>query len=196
MTRPPLSPQSVIRDAADLADEIGLDAVTLSAVAVRLGVKTPSLYSHVRDLAALRDGVTALALGELADRISASIAGRSGRLALAGFADAHRDYAIAFPGRWQSLQRQAGPDAVLSDSARSLVALNTAMLAGYGIDPGQVTHAIRLVGSTINGFVNLERVGNFSHSTPSADSSWAVIVDALDSLLSTWPTSGSKEQHS
>jgi len=196
MTRTPLSSRSVIRDAADLADEIGLDAVTLSAVAVRLGVKTPSLYSHVRDLGALRDGVTALALGQLADGISAAIAGRSGRLALAGFAQAHREFATSFPGRWQSLQRQAGPDAVLSDSARGLVALNTAMLSGYGIAPDHSVHAIRLVGSTINGFVNLERVGNFSHSSPPADSSWAVIIDALDSLLSTWPISGSKELHS
>ena len=195
MSRPPLTPASVVSDAAQLADQVGLDAVTLSAVATRLGVRTPSLYSHVRDLSALRDGVTALALQELADRISAEIAGRSGRIALVGFARAHREFARSHPGRWQALQRRAGADAVLSPSARNLVALNKAVLAGYGLDDSVSVHAIRLVGSTINGFLNLERVGNFDHSTPAAEESWDVAIDALDGILSTWPTSADHPDH-
>ena len=92
MTRSPLTATAIIAEAADLADETGFDGVTLSAVARRLGVQTPSLYSHVRDRAALLDGITALALAELADRVAVAIAGRSGGLALHGFADVHRAY--------------------------------------------------------------------------------------------------------
>ncbi|XKK64690.1 WHG domain-containing protein [Streptomyces sp. ARC32] len=50
------------------------------------------------------------------------------------------------------------------------------------------THAVRLLGSVFSGFVGLEGAGGFSHSSPDAQESWTEILDALDSLLRTWPT--------
>ncbi len=192
MVRPPLTPRTVIRTAADLADARGPDEVTLSAVARELDVRTPSLYAHVRDLAALRDGVTILALGELADRAGEAIAGRSGREALRALCDAHRDYARAHPGRWQSLQRRAGDAVVRSDeAARSSRAL-AAVLRGYGVDESDQVHATRLVGAFLNGFLHLEHVGSFAHSAPPADDSWLLLIDRLDALLDHWHTKGEK----
>ncbi|MFC7530947.1 TetR/AcrR family transcriptional regulator [Actinoplanes sp. GCM10030250] len=182
-----LTSAAVIADAATLADEDGFGAVTLSAVARRLGVKAPSLYSHVRDREALLDGVTALALGELAGRIGAAIAGRAGRLALSGFATAHREYARDAPGRWQSLQRRAGESAVRSDAARQVVVLTRAVLRGYPVPEDQHVHAVRVLGATINGYLALERIGGFDHSEPSPEVSWRKTVDALDALLNAWP---------
>jgi len=185
-----LSRTAVIADAAELADLDGFDAVTLSAVARRLGVRAPSLYSHVRDLAALRDGITALALGELSDIVAVAIAGRASGEALRGFADAHRSYALQSPGRWQSLQRKAGPDAVQSAAAQRLVALADAVLLGYALSSVDRVHTIRLIGSTINGFLALERVGSFDHRAPEPEETWSVTLDALDRMLSTWPHIG------
>ena len=190
MSRTALTAAAVVADAADLADAEGFDAVTLSAVARRLGVKTPSLYSHVRDLGALRDGITALALSELAKAASLAIAGRSGGDALHGFADAHREFARTNPGLWQSLERRAGAGAVDSDAARGFVALTDAVLRGYGLSPADRVHAIRLLGSTINGFIALERIGSFDHSQPAPETSWRIALDALDSLLVAWPSTG------
>lgn len=187
MTRAALNPAAVVAEAALLADEDGFDAVTLSAVARRLGVRTPSLYSHVRDREALLDGVTGLALAELAARIGEAVAGRAGRDALDGFASAHRAYALAAPGRWQALQRRAGEDVVRSGAAREVVALTGAVLRGYPIPADEHVHVIRLLGSTINGYLALERSGNFDHSEPPPDVSWPRIVDALDALLHAWP---------
>lgn len=183
-----LSPAAVVAEAAELADQDGFDAVTLSAVARRLGVRTPSLYSHVRDREALLDGVTGLALAELAARIGEAVAGRAGRDALEGFSDAHRTYAREAPGRWQSLQRRAGDDVVRSAAAREVVALTTAVLRGYPIPVTEHVHVVRLLGSTINGYLALERSGNFDHSQPPPEVSWPRIVDALDALLHAWPT--------
>lgn len=186
MQRVPLTPRFVIRTAADLADAHGLFAVTLSAVARELDVRTPSLYGHVRDLAALRDGITILALGELADRSGDAIAGRAGRDALRALCDAYRDYARTRPGRWESLQRRAGDAVVRSDeAARSSRAL-AAVLRGYGIGESDRVHAARLVGSFLNGFLYLEHVGGFAHSFPPADESWVLLIDRLDDLLTRW----------
>ncbi|GAB1510839.1 TetR-like C-terminal domain-containing protein [Actinophytocola sp. KF-1] len=187
MTRAPLTPATVVAEAADLADADGFDTVTLSAVARRLGVRTPSLYSHVRDREALLDGVTELALGELAARVGAAVAGRAGRDALEAFAAAHRTYAREAPGRWLALQRRAGDAVVRSDAAREVVALTGAVLRGYPIPADEHVHVIRLLGSTINGYLALERSGNFDHSAPPPEESWPRIVDALDALLRAWP---------
>lgn len=84
---------AVLATAAGLADEHGLRHVTVSAVARAVGVRTPSLYTHVRGNDDLRVGLAALALGELADRGDRALAGRSGREALEAWAEAQRDYA-------------------------------------------------------------------------------------------------------
>lgn len=187
MSRAPLNPSTVVAEATALADESGLDAVTLSAVARRLGVRTPSLYSHVRDHAALLDGVSTVALADLTARVARAVAGRSGRAALAGLFQAHRAFAQDAPGRWQALQRRTGPDVAASDAARTLVELTDAVLRGYDLPPDERVHATRLLGATINGYLTLERVGSFDHREPGTDVSWDRAVDALDSLLRAWP---------
>nr|MDT0664287.1 TetR family transcriptional regulator [Micromonospora sp. DSM 115978] len=54
MPRAGLSRDRVVAEAAALADTAGLDAVTLSTLADRLGVRVPSLYKHVDSLDDLR----------------------------------------------------------------------------------------------------------------------------------------------
>nr|BFE78390.1 hypothetical protein GCM10020093_009910 [Planobispora longispora] len=97
MARAGLTAESVTRAAADLADTVGFENLTVSALARSLRVKDPSLYSHIRSLQDLRERVALLAAGELADRIAAAVAGRAGFEALAAFADAYREYALACP---------------------------------------------------------------------------------------------------
>ncbi|MEZ0493954.1 TetR/AcrR family transcriptional regulator [Kineococcus sp. TBRC 1896] len=188
MSRPPLSTSAVVLRAAQLADADGLGAVTLAAVARSLGVRTPSLYSHVRDLAALRDGVTVLALDELADRVADAVVGRSGGEALAGFAAAHRSYAHEHPGRWEALHRRAGPAAVQAPAAGRVVRLTEAVLLGYPVPPADRVHATRFLGATLSGFLDLERLGSFDHSSPAPVQSWRELLRSLHLVLSHWST--------
>ncbi len=181
-----LSTSAVIERGASLADANGFAALTIADVARSLNVQAPSLYSHVRNLQALRDGIAILALQELADRIVEAIMGRAAKAALTGFADAHRSFARARPGCWEALQTRQGDDVAAAPAARRLVQATSTVLLGYGIAPGEHVHATRIVGSAINGFVTLERVGNFAHSAPPADSTWPRLIDALDSVLQDW----------
>jgi TetR/AcrR family transcriptional regulator, tetracycline repressor protein len=52
-----LNRQAVIVEALKLVDSEGLDAVTLRALAARLGVQAPTLYWHVRNKAELLDAL-------------------------------------------------------------------------------------------------------------------------------------------
>jgi AcrR family transcriptional regulator len=186
-----LTTDRVVRAGADLADEAGLDAVTLSAVARGFDVKVASLYSHVAGSADLREGIARLALDELADLASDALAGRSGRDALVAFATTYRDYAREHPGRYAAtrIPLPAGSPAVAA--GRRHAALTRSILRGYDLDETASVHAVRLLGSVFHGFADLELSGSFDHSAPPAGDSWLAILDALDTTLRQWPVSPS-----
>lgn len=181
-----LTREQLTTTAADLADAEGFDAVTVSALARRVGVQPASLYSHVRSTDELRGRVGVLALAELADRLALALAGRSGRDALAALVTTMRDQAREHPGRWAATQvRLHLPEAV--DVGRRVSALTRAVLHGYGLPDDELNHAVRFVGSTVDGFVHLEATGGFDHSSPDAAASWERATDALDVALRHWP---------
>lgn len=76
MVRAGLSTERLIRAGAELADEVGFDQVTVSALARRFDVKVASLYSHLKNSQDLKTRIALFALEELADRVSAALAGR------------------------------------------------------------------------------------------------------------------------
>ncbi|MBX0299243.1 TetR/AcrR family transcriptional regulator [Cryobacterium sp. 1639] len=188
MKRPGLTEAKLVRAAAELADEAGLGAVTVSALARHFDVRPASIYSHIDGLDDLLEQTTALALQELADNLAADLPGKSGRDALFAFAQTQRDYAIAHPGRWQAAQRRLTPEAAERTAGRVIARSAQAIVSGYGLTPDDEVHAVRLLGSAINGFVALESGGGFDHSDPPAADSWTRVLDAIDTSLRNWPT--------
>lgn len=187
MARAGLTTERVVRAGADLADEAGLDAVTLSALARDFDVKVASLYSHVAGSADLREGIATLALTELADLAAESLAGRSGKDALVAFATTYRDYARAHPGRYAATRIPLAADSPAVEAGRRHAALTRSILRGYSLDETDTVHAVRLLGSVFHGFADLELSGGFDHSSPSATESWTRILDVLDATLQHWP---------
>ena len=188
MPRAGLSPELLVGAAAELADEAGFAQVTLSALARRFGVQTASLYAHVKDVDHLRAQVAVLALGEVADRVAAALAGRSGRDALAALAASQREYAREHPGRWAATRHPLDTATARTSAGPRLAELNRAVLHGYAIPDAEQVHAVRLVGAAVHGYLDLQQSGSFDHSRPGADESWERAVDALDTLLRHWPT--------
>ena len=117
MARAGLSAERLALAAADLADEIGFAGVTVSAVARLFNVKDASLYSHIRNAHDLRSRVAVLALAEVADLAAAAIAGRAGKDALVAFANTHRAYALAHPGRYAAAQMELEPEVLYASAA-------------------------------------------------------------------------------
>jgi AcrR family transcriptional regulator len=172
--------------AADLADEVGFENVTVSALARRFGVRDASLYSHVGNLAELRVRVALLALAELADRAADALAGRAGKAALVAFAAAYRTYATRHPGRYAAGQLRLDPDTAAAGAAGRHSELTRAILRGYELPESEHVHAVRLLHSAFHGYVSLERSGGFDHSGRTEDS-WARLLDVLDAALRNWP---------
>lgn len=186
-----LSAERVVEAAAELADAEGLEAVTVSAVARGFGVRPPSLYSHVSSSADLRTGVALLALAEMADRAATALAGRSRRDALVALCDVYRDYAHAHPGRYAAAQQPLDTSTARASAGPRHAEMALAVLRGYDVPEPDRTHAVRLLGATVRGFVELELAGAFDHTpppAPDAAASWRRSVDALDTLFTHWET--------
>ncbi|WP_229052834.1 TetR/AcrR family transcriptional regulator [Aeromicrobium sp. Leaf350] len=188
MPRAGLTPDQLVLVAAALADRDGLDRVTVSSVARQVGVKPASVYAHLDGADDLLRRVTQLALTEMAERAADAVAGRSGRDALEAWAGSFRTYAFAHPGRYAASHRPLGRTEALAGAGPRHTALSATILRGYDVPEHDHPHAVRLLGSTIHGFLDLEAAGSFDHSAPPAADSWPRVVDALDALLRTWPT--------
>jgi AcrR family transcriptional regulator len=188
MARAGLTVERLTLAGAELADEVGFDQVTVSAVARRFDVKVASLYSHLNSSQDLKTKIAMLALDELADRGAAALAGRAGKDALAAFANVYRDYAREHPGRYAAAQLRLSPEEAAASAGSRHAQMTRAILRGYDLTEPDQTHAVRLLGSVFHGYVSLEMGGGFSHSAPDTQETWSRIVDALDALLRNWPT--------
>lgn len=187
MARAGLSPARLTTAGAELADEVGFEQVTLSALARRFEVKVASLYSHLASSEDLRTRITLLALEELADRLAPALAGRAGKEALAAFADVFREYAWDHPGRYAAARSRLDAATAAASAGPRHAEMTRAILRGYDLTGDDQTHAVRLLGSVVHGYLSLELDGAFSHSAPSSDVSWLRILDGLDTLLRSWP---------
>ena len=191
MPRANINEQVVLSEALALANNEGLEAVTVSSVARKLGVRPASLYSHVRDRDSHFVGIHKLALNELAERVSHDVAGRASTEALIALADAHRSLASEQPGTWAILQQAAPPEVVRSPEAERIATFILAVLRGYPLPESDLVHGVRFVSATINGFLTLSHIDAFAHRSDSQNASWKAAIAALDRALHSWPHEGS-----
>ncbi|WP_405945701.1 TetR/AcrR family transcriptional regulator [Streptomyces prunicolor] len=187
MARAGLTPERLTLAGAELADEVGFEQVTVSALARRFDVKVASLYSHLRNSQELKTRIALFALEELADRASDAVAGRAGKDALAAFAEAYRGYAREHPGRYAAARLRLDPETAAVSAGVRHSQMTRAILRGYDLPEADQTHAVRMLGGVFHGYVSLELAGSFDHSAPDARESWAWIVDSLDALLRNRP---------
>lgn len=187
MARVGLTTERLTRAGAELADEVGFDKVTLTALARRFDVKVASLYSHLKNSQDLKTKIALLALEELADQGAAALAGRAGKDALTAFANVYRTYAREHPGRYAATQLRLDPETAAASAGGRHAQMMRAILRGYDLTEPDQTNAVRLLGSVFHGYVSLEMGGGFSHSAPDTQETWLRILDALNALLRNWP---------
>ncbi|GAB3979868.1 TetR-like C-terminal domain-containing protein [Actinoallomurus acanthiterrae] len=183
MVRVGLTPERLTQAGAELADEVGFDQVTVSALARRFDVKVSSLYSHMKSSQDLKTRIALFALEELADRAADAVAGRAGKDALVAFADTYRDYAREHPGRYAAARLRLAPETAAASAGVRHAQMTRAILRGYDLTEPDQTHAVRMLGSVFHGYVSLEMAGGFSHTAVDSQESWSWIVDSLDVLL-------------
>jgi AcrR family transcriptional regulator len=143
----------ILRASLDLADERGLAAVTMQAVAERLGVTSMALYRHIANKAALLDAVVESLLVEieLPDRRL------PWRQRLPAIARAARESAKRHPEVFPLLLHRAAN----TPGGRRVRDFICAALRDAGMPDDQVLRAERLLSTFVIGFAVSEASGRF-----------------------------------
>jgi AcrR family transcriptional regulator len=163
---------AVLRASLAIADEGGLDGVTMHAVAERLGVTPMALYRHVENKGDLLDGVVESLLDEIPDpRDDIPWDEQLSAMGQAIRATARRHPAV-FPLLLQLPATTAGARRVRQRVYRAL--------RGAGVAEAEVERVERLISTMVLGFAASEASGRFrSHSRKVLDADYA----ALEQLI-------------
>jgi AcrR family transcriptional regulator len=103
-----LDKAAVTQAAIDLLNEEGAAGLSMSRLAGRLGIQTPSLYNHITGLSGLYRELALTNARALGERLTDAAIGKSGRPALVAMASAYRAYINEFPGLYQVSLRSSG----------------------------------------------------------------------------------------
>jgi chorismate mutase len=186
MPRAGLTQERIAATAAEIADEVGLDQLTLAAVAKRLNVSGPAIYKHRSGLDDLQRDVAVLAVNELTATLSAATVGRAGSDALRALADAYRGYARRHPGRLAASLRAPAPDdtehIAAADAALTVL---TGVLRAYDLSEHDLVDALRTLRAALHGFAAVENAGGFGLPRD-IDATYARYIDTLDAGLRSW----------
>ncbi len=161
-----ISRDLVLRAAIEVADQQGLEALTMRSIGQRLEVEAMSLYRHVRDKEDVLDGIVDLVFSEIESRVSSSW-----KVALATHARSTRAVLVRHPWAVGLMESRARPgpasmrhhDAVLGN------------LRSGGFSTFMAVRAYNIVNSYVYGFALQEL--SLPFRTPNEQSS--VSVDIL-----------------
>jgi AcrR family transcriptional regulator len=179
MARQGLDTAQVVEAAATLCDLEGWESLNLQALALKLGVRPPSLYNHIAGLPALRRALARLALRELRDRFLLAAAGKSGAAGVRALAKAYRDFARERPGLYSGvLSASPDDDADAQELSKQLIEVMAAVMAPYGLDGDELIHVIRALRAAMHGFIALEVAQGFG-LPQSLDESYDRLLELL-----------------
>lgn len=148
-SRTKLTRSDIFRAALRIADDDGLDKLTMRRVAAELGVEAMSLYHHVPSKAALLDGMVEQVIAQTPSPDPGSA---DWRTALRDFSCSLREALIAHRSVIPLVASRP------ATTSRNLVAIESAlaMLADAGFTPGDGVRAIRSMVSLVLGHVVVE----------------------------------------
>jgi AcrR family transcriptional regulator len=204
-----ISREAVLTAALALADEAGLDAVTMHAVGRRLGVTPMALYRHVDGKNALLDGLVEALLTEVTEtaaqptETAAQPPGTAARPPEAAARSPEtvsrqegpapwegRLIALAYAIRATARRHPAAFPLLISRPAVTPAARGAreqvyAGLREAGLPPGSIARAERLVSTAILGFAVSEAAGRFAaHDEAVIDADFAELLRWLRLALS------------
>ncbi|MGD0474017.1 MAG: TetR-like C-terminal domain-containing protein [Candidatus Velthaea sp.] len=160
--RPGLDRRAIIEEAAALADELGLENVTLANLAERLKIRPPSLYNHIAGTDELHAGLALLGVRTLQTEIARAAIGRNGVEGVIAVADAYRRFAKSRPGLYRAtLSAPEQTDVERIAVASEILDVMRAVMLPLQLRGDEVIHAMRALRSLMHGFVSLEAVHGF-----------------------------------
>jgi AcrR family transcriptional regulator len=142
-----LSEPQILKEAARIVDEEGVDALSMRVLAARLGAHAPSLYRYFPDKESLVRAVSATFLAELAAEV-----GRHD--SLADMARAYWDYGLRYPNRYDVVVCRT-PEAEQPPAAAKFQVTETLHRLAARHSPDNPLVVARVLWSYLHGAVSL-----------------------------------------
>lgn len=181
MPRANLNKERIFAAAAELANQNGFAALSLKDIAAHFGVKPPSLFKHLRDLAEVRDALAVSGMLKLKNAISVAT-GKTAADRLAQIMHAYRQFAKEFPGEYDAFQEthvRRSPQ--VNQLGEEVLATFIAALPAKQSLPEKI-HNLRFLRSALHGFIVLEKGRGFGLPEDVGES-FNRMVDALISIV-------------
>ena len=160
----------IVAAAQALLEEGGPDAVTMRAVADRVGVRAPSLYKHFADKDQLESALVAEAFRQTAQVFTDATADQKQPLASLGAA--YRGWALEHPHLYRLMTHKELRRDELPDGVEAAAALPVVLAVGGDPDLARAAWALA------HGLTSLELAGRFPPDAD-IDAAWAAGTAAL-----------------
>jgi AcrR family transcriptional regulator len=171
------------QEASALANEHGLDGLSMNGLAEALNVRTPSLYSHVAGIDDVKRLLAIHGLEELERGAARATIGRSGRDAVRALLNGYRNFVRKNPGVYAATLPTPPPeDTEWRAAMERLSETCKAALQGYGLRGPESIHALRGLRSLAHGFASLEAIGALKNPV-NRDESFDWLVNAFLAVL-------------
>jgi AcrR family transcriptional regulator len=171
----------IIAAGRELVERVGIDGLTMQAVAERVGVRAPSLYKRIRDRDELLSLVLADTLNDFASRLEATSTVSDPRSRLVAQANALREFAREQPVGFALVFGAHGvPRDQQTAAVRSVTPLLDAVTEITG--PEHALNGARLVTAWANGFLTMELGGSFKMGGD-VDAAWSWGLDRVIAAL-------------
>jgi AcrR family transcriptional regulator len=179
-----LNRELVIERAAAMADEAGsVTAVSLTALAQALEIRTPSLYNHVANLEDLQYGLAVYGAGLLLADLRQAAQGLVGQEAVMAMATAYRQFAHDHPGLYPLTVRAPDPEETeLVALSQELLQLLLLIMSSLGLQGDEAIHAIRGLRAVLHGFASLEAAGGYKMTLDQEESFRRLVSAYLEGL--------------
>lgn len=179
LPRAGLDKKSIVKAAAELANEIGYDNISLKILAEHLGVRSPSLYNHISGLDELRHELMLYGWRCISSEIISAVNGLAGYDAICEMCRAFYRFASNNKGIFNAmLWYNKYADEETLEATKLLFSIMYSLFTQINIPRWKAEHIIRTFRSFLEGFSLLVNNDSFGHSA-SIDESFDISLDIL-----------------
>lgn len=157
-----LTREMIVAEAVTCMEQTGQPAVSLHELARRLGVKTPSLYNHIKNTRELRYEVFRYAIDKFVANQRAATEGKRRDEAIRAFAEAYHAFAAENKGLYRLIMSiPSEEDERAKETALPLLETVVEILRDYGLTEETIAHWQRVFRAILHGFISEEELGYF-----------------------------------
>lgn len=157
-----LTKEIILAESIACIEETGQPVVSLHELARRLGIKTPSLYNHIKNTKELQYDIFRYAIDKFVENQKKATENKRKDEAVRAFAEAYHDFAAENKGLYRLIMSiPSEDDDRAKEMAIPLLDTVVAILSDYGLAEESIAHWQRVFRAILHGFISEEDLGYF-----------------------------------